>query len=98
MRFTRGLAACGLGKGFPGGSVVENLPVDARDTGDAGLIPGWGRSSRGGNGNPLHILLGKYYGQRSLVGYSPWGCKELGITEHMHGLVKIQAIVHGCIL
>ena len=44
------------------------------------------------------ILLGKYYGQRSLVGYSPWGCKELGITEHMHGLVKIQAIVHGCIL
>ena len=23
------------------------------------------------------------YGQRSLVGYSPWGCKELGITEHI---------------
>ena len=25
---------------FPGGSVVKNLPVDAGDTGDLGLIPG----------------------------------------------------------
>ena len=22
------------------------------------------------------------HGQRSLVGYSPWGCKELDMTEH----------------
>ena len=27
--------------GFPGGSVVNSLPVNA---GDVGLIPGWGRS------------------------------------------------------
>ena len=39
--------------GFLGGSVVKNLPADAGDTGDAGLIPGWGRSSGGGNGNSL---------------------------------------------
>ena len=45
-----------------------------------------------------NILPGKYYGQRSLVGYSPWGWKELDMTEHTHGLVKIQAFVHGCIL
>ena len=27
------------------------------------------------------ILAGKSHGQRSLVGYSPWGCKELDTTE-----------------
>ena len=27
------------------------------------------------------ILAGKFHGQRSLVGYSPWGCKELDMTE-----------------
>ena len=30
-----------------------NLPGDAGATGDMGLIPGLGRSPRGGNGNPL---------------------------------------------
>ena len=39
--------------GFPGSSVVKNLPASARDTRDAGLIPGSGRSPGGGNGNPL---------------------------------------------
>ena len=32
--------------------VVKNPPVNARDT-DAGSIPGSGRSSGGGHGNPL---------------------------------------------
>ena len=36
--------------GLPGGSVVKNAPANA---GDAGLIPGSGRSPGGGNGNPL---------------------------------------------
>ena len=39
--------------GFPGGLVVKNLPVNARDTGDTSSIPGLGRSPGGGNGNPL---------------------------------------------
>ena len=31
---------------------------------------------------PVLILLsGEFHGQRSLVGYSPWGCKELDKTE-----------------
>ena len=29
-------------------------------------------------------LPGKFYGQRSLVGYGPWGCKESDMTEHTH--------------
>ena len=36
--------------GFPGVSVVKNLPANA---GDAGSIPGSGRSPGGGNDNPL---------------------------------------------
>ena len=40
-------------KGFPGGSVVKNLPAKARGSGDVCLIPGLGRSPGGGNGNPL---------------------------------------------
>ena len=38
--------------GFRGGTVVKNLPTNARDTGDTGLIPGSGRSPGVGNGNP----------------------------------------------
>ena len=33
--------------------VVKNLPVNAGEERDAGLIPGWGRSSGRGNGYPL---------------------------------------------
>ena len=29
------------------------------------------------------FLPGKFHGQRSLVGYSPWDCKELDTTEHL---------------
>ena len=66
--------------GFPGGSVVKNLPANA---GDVGLIPDSGRSSGEGNGYPLqYSCLEKSHGQRSLVGYSPGGHKELDSTEH----------------
>ena len=47
----KSLGRCG--GSFPGGSVVKNLPANAGATGDAGSIPGWGRSPGGGNGNPL---------------------------------------------
>ena len=40
-------------KGFPGGSVVKNPPANEGDTGDAGLVPGSGRSPGGGTGNPF---------------------------------------------
>ena len=33
--------------------MVKNPPANARDAGDAGLIPGWGRSPGVRNGNPL---------------------------------------------
>ena len=36
---------------------------------------------------PTPVLLpGKFHGQRSLIGYSPWGCKESDMTEGIHFL------------
>ena len=42
-----------LSTGFPGGSVVRNLPGNAWATGDSGPLPGSGRSPGGGSGNLL---------------------------------------------
>ena len=42
-----------LPSGFPGGSVVKNLPANAVDARDVGFTPGSGRSLGGRNSNPL---------------------------------------------
>ena len=42
-----------MNKGFPGGTVVKNPPVNAGDTRDVGSVSGLGRSPGRGNGNPL---------------------------------------------
>ena len=64
--------------GFPGGSVVENLPAYTGDAGNTGATPGSGR-----NGKPLqYSCLEKSHGQKGLEGYSPWGLKESETTEH----------------
>ena len=38
------------------------------------------------------LLPGKSQGQRSLVGYSPWGCKELDMTEWLHFHFHFQRV------
>ena len=54
----------------------------AYSVGDLGSIPGLGRSPGGEHGNPLqNSCLENPRGERSLVGYSPWDCKELDMTE-----------------
>ena len=69
-------------KGFPGGS---DSKASAYNEGDPGSTPGWKRSPGEGNGNPLqYSCLEKSPGQKSLVGYSPWGRKELDMTEQLH--------------
>ena len=46
------------------------------------MIPGSGRSPEGGNSNPLqYSCLEIPHGQRILVGYSSWDCKESNTTE-----------------
>ena len=68
-----------LESGFPGISVVKKLPANEEDTSfDSCIrkIP-WRRKQP-----PTPAFLpGRSHGQRSLVGYSPWGCKESDMTE-----------------
>ena len=46
---------------------------------------GWEDSPGRGHGNPLqYSCLENPHGQRSLVGYSPWGCKESDMTERLN--------------
>ena len=66
--------------GFPGGSVGKKSICSV---GDLDLIPGLGgsppwRSTR--QPTPL-FLPGDFHGQRSKAGYSPWGYKQLDMTE-----------------
>ena len=61
---------------------VKNPPSNAGNIKDISLIPGLGRSPGGGHDNTRPLFLpGDPHGQRSLVGYSPQGQKELDTTE-----------------
>ena len=42
------------------------------------------------------FLPGESHGWRSLVGYSPWGCKESDITEQLHftSCIKLGQYIH----
>ena len=59
----------------------KNLPAKKKkestcNAGDVGSIPGLGRSSGRGHGNPLqYSCLENPHRQKSLAGYSPWGCR-----------------------
>ena len=87
-------------RGFPGGSDSKESAYNA---GDLGLIPGLGRFSGEGNDNPLQYSgLKNPHGQRSLVRYSWWGCKELDMTERLkkksvHDTQNIRIMRIGCL-
>ena len=70
--------------GFPGGSDGKE---SAGNSGDLGSVPGLERSPGGEHGknkNKTSVFLsGESQGQRSLAGYSPWGRKELDVTEQL---------------
>ena len=61
--------------GFPGGSVVES----ACQCKKLGFDPWVGKILQGRKWQPTPVFLpGKSHGQRSLIGYSPWGRKRVG--------------------
>ena len=70
-------------RAFPGGSVVKNLPANAGDTGDSGSIHGSGRSSRGGNGNPLQYSYLENSAGRGAWRATAHGVAELDTTEQL---------------
>ena len=72
--------------------MVKNLPTNAGDIKALSLIPGLGRYPGGGHGNPLqYSCLENPHGQRSLAGYSPWGRKELDMTERLSTACSTEA-------
>ena len=73
---------------LPGSSEDFSSSSDSKESachvGDVDSIPGSGRSPGEGNGNPLYYsCLENPHGQRSLVDYSLWGCKEPDTTERL---------------
>ena len=64
--------------------MVKNPPASAGDKRDIESTSGSGISPGEGNGKPTPVFLpGKFHGQRSLVGYNPWGHQELDLLS-MH--------------
>ena len=58
--------------------VEKNLPANAEDIRNVGLIPGLGRSPGEGHGNHSSVLAWRILGQRSLVVYRPKGLQRIG--------------------
>ena len=69
--------------GFPGGSVVKNPPANT-----GAFNPCFGKIPWRRKWVPTPVFLSeKSHGQRSLVGYNPWGLKRVGhhfATEQQH--------------
>ena len=75
--------------GFPHSSVSKESACNA---GDLDLIPGLGRSPGEGNGNTFqYSCLENPHGQKSLVGYSPRGCKESDTTKLLIAMTSLVA-------
>ena len=77
--------------------VVKNPPANARDPRDAGLIPGWGISSGGGNGNPLQYFFLGTPMDRGACGLQSMGLQKSGmteVTEHILTWVKKRGFCH----
>ena len=69
--------------GLPKWTVVNNPPTSVADSRDVGSVPGSERFLGERNGNPLHYSCpGEFQGQRTLVGYRPWGHKESYTTGY----------------
>ena len=61
--------------------VEKNLPANAGDVRDAGLIPGSGRSLGGGHGNPLQYSCLENPTDREACQATVHGVVESGTTE-----------------
>ena len=81
---------------MPSDAVVKNPPANARHARDLSYL--WVRKipwSRKWQPTPV-LLPGKFHGQRSLVSYNSWGCKESDMTDLMpvlKGKTDIQVLL-----
>ena len=84
-----------VSEGFPGGSAVKNLLVNAGDTRDVGLISRSGRSPREGNGNLLQYSclensMKRRSGQATVHGDAKSWTQ---LSMHMHTAVAVCSVV-----
>ena len=65
--------------GFLGGSDGKESACNARDTGSAGSIPGWGKSPGEANSNPLQFsCLGNPMDRGAWLAVVLWGSQRVG--------------------
>ena len=76
-------------KGFPGGAVVKNPPaMQEALVWSLGQEDSWRRAWE-----PTSVFFaGEFHGQRSLVGYSPWGSQKVG-HDSPHADTQIKQLV-----
>ena len=83
---------------FPGGSVGKESGCNAGDLPECrrpGFEPSVGRIPLEKDMQPTPVFLpGRSHGQRSLVRYSPWGCKSRTQTEHLNFHIPYLYIFH----
>ena len=79
--------------GFPGSSVVKNLPANSGDTGDMGSIPGSGRSPGGGNGTRSSSLAWKIPWREK-----PGGLQSMGSQRGRNDLANEHEHIMGLLL
>ena len=70
--------------------VVKNLPANAGDIRDTGLIPGSGRSTGGGHGNPL-----QYSWLENPMDREAWRAMVHGVTKSQIRLKHLSMHAHG---
>ena len=79
--------------GFPRRLSGKESACSAGDTGDLGLIPGLGRSPRGGYGNPLH-----YFCLENFMDRGAWPATVHGVAKSQTQLKWLSMHTHICIL
>ena len=78
-------------KGFPSDSVVKESACQYRRHGRCGFNPWVRKMAWKRKWQPTPVFLpGKSHGQRSLVGYCPWGCKELDVTDNWTWALDVE--------
>ena len=77
-------------RGFPGGSVVKNPPANA---GDAGSIPGLGRSLEKEMATHSSVLAWEIPWTKESGGYSLWDHKESQLSKwaHTHSWIRCRS-------
>ena len=83
--------------GFPGGASGKESACQCKRRKRLGFDPCIGKILWSEKWQATLVFLpGKFHVQRSLLGYSPWGCKESDRTEHMTLNIQGMHLISSC--